>query len=356
MVVKNFEIFLDIKRASDNEDFTVIEGDTGNYLHITLTDNGVPVDLTGCRVMAIFSKSNGTASQDSEIEDGGIEIGGEEHNEITIHLFQTSFADGVVECEIQVYSGDSNTTLITSAKFNFSCRRGILNDDTIASTNEYPLLVGLMGTVEKLQADVTAAETARAEAEAQRKAEDAARTAAETERAEAEESRVAAEELRADAEAGRQEVVDNAAAAADAANTAAAAANLAAQSADTAADRAEKAAEKAEGVVGGAVPSHAASHAIGGSDPITPASIGAQAVLGQTTVTLLASGWIDGAQSVEVGGVTADNAIVVSPSPESFLAYGSSQVWALEQYNGVVVFACEKAPEADLNVNILIVG
>lgn len=418
MVIKTFEVFLDVKRAVDNDDFSIVEGDTGNYIHITLTDTGVPVDLTGCRVMAIFSKSNGTSSQDSAIEGGGITIGGDANNEITIHLFQASFADGVVECEIQVYSGENNTTLITSAKFNFSCRKGILNDDTIESTNEYPLLVSLIDTVDQLGADITAAEAARVVAESERAANEAARDAAEAERIDAEESRAAAEELRADAETVRQETfhISTAAAtaAAQAATTAAEAANGAAEDADTAAGRANKAAEAAESVVGGAVPSHAGSHAATGSDPITPESIGAanadhahgsltndgklgteankavytgingmlqadtlpvaaggtgattaaaarielgaQAALGKVAITLPASRWGDNAQTVPAEGVTETNSIIVTPTPASYLAYSIGQVRATEQGANSITFMCETIPETDLTVNILIVG
>ena len=55
-------------------------------------------------------------------------------------------------------------------------------------------------------------------------------------------------------------------------NTAAA---TAAAAANAAADRANAAAALCEDVAAGAIPSHASSHGTGGSDPITPASIGA---------------------------------------------------------------------------------
>lgn len=57
-------------------------------------------------------------------------------------------------------------------------------------------------------------------------------------------------------------------------NTAAA---TAAAAANAAADRANAAAALCEDVAAGAIPSHASSHGTGGSDPITPASIGAAA-------------------------------------------------------------------------------
>lgn len=156
-VLKCFEVSLDISRSISNRTFTVVEGDTGNILHITLTDNGLPVDLTDCRVLAIFSKSNGTSSQDSGIADGGITLGGEDGNEVTVSLFNTSFAPGMVECELQVYSGEGRTTLVTSAKFNFSCRRGILNGETVQATSDYPVLVALIAETEKAAAAAYAA-------------------------------------------------------------------------------------------------------------------------------------------------------------------------------------------------------
>ena len=58
-VTKSFKVTLDIARSISNREFSVVEGDTGNTLSITLNDDGKAVDLTGCRVLALFSKSNG---------------------------------------------------------------------------------------------------------------------------------------------------------------------------------------------------------------------------------------------------------------------------------------------------------
>lgn len=99
-VKKTFDIALDIAASSSNRAFTVVEGDTGNVLRIALTDDGEPVDLTGCRVIAVFSKSNGTAAQDSGQEDGGVQLQGALNNQVCIDLFPPSFAPGMVECEL----------------------------------------------------------------------------------------------------------------------------------------------------------------------------------------------------------------------------------------------------------------
>lgn len=198
-IKKSFPVMLDMKRSASNREFELVEGDTGNEITVTLKDDGQAVDLTGCRVLAVFSKSNGTSSQDSEA--GSLIVSG---NTVTIPVYAASVAPGLVECELQVYSGENNDTLVTSAKFNFKCRRGILNADTLESTDEYPLLVGLIDDVNGLSEAVNAAEAARASAEAARVSAEAARTLAEAARSLAETERCAAEAARISAEEGRQ--------------------------------------------------------------------------------------------------------------------------------------------------------
>lgn len=182
MVQKRFSIALDIKRPTANRDFEVVEGDNGNILEVALTDEGEAVDLTGCLVCAVFSKSDGqTAQQDND--GNGITVNEEQPNRLTIELYTTSFAPGLVECELLVYSGEDRRTLATSAKFNFMCRRGIANADTIQATSEWPVLVGL---VERCEA-VEGAEALRVIAEG---------------------GRVTAEGARGDAEQARETLAD----------------------------------------------------------------------------------------------------------------------------------------------------
>lgn len=123
-VKKTFDIALDIADAGANREFTVVDGDNGNVLAILLTDGGYPVDLTGCRVIAVFSKSDGTACQDSYDADGGITLCGTLNNQVDIELFAGSVAPGTVECELQIYSDPSLSTLVTTAKINFACPQG----------------------------------------------------------------------------------------------------------------------------------------------------------------------------------------------------------------------------------------
>lgn len=203
MVQKRFSIALDIKRPTANRDFEVVEGDNGNVLEVTLTDDGAAVDLGGCKVCAIFSKSDGnTAQQDTSGNGIAVTL----PNKLTISLYTTSVAPGLVECELQVYSGADHTALSTSAKFNFMCRRGIANDDTIEATDEWPMLVGMMQRVEAAEeAEIlrASAEQGRVAAEGQRMASEAERNNAENARNLAEDARTLAEQGRAAAESGR---------------------------------------------------------------------------------------------------------------------------------------------------------
>lgn len=203
-VKKCFPIALDISRPISNRAFTLVEGDTGNELIISLTDDGEPVDLTSCRVMALFSKSDGTTvSQDSGTEGNGVAIGGTANNEITIELCVSSFTPGMVECEIQVYSGAALSVLVTSAKFNFKCRRSILNPDTILAVPEYPLLTSLLRDVTTLSQQTGELTSAVQAALSAVQTNETARSGAEALRADAEAERILAEDARVSAEAAR---------------------------------------------------------------------------------------------------------------------------------------------------------
>ncbi len=205
---KRFNVKLDIKRSASNREFEVVEGDTGNVIDIVLTDDGSCVDMTGYRVMAVFSKSDGTSCQDSE--NGTVLIEG---NRATIPLFPSSFSPGMVECELQIYSGQNGDTLVTSAKFNFKCRRGILNQDTIPSTGELPILIQLVDEVERLSETVTMAEGMREAAENLRRSGEIERINNEAVRQSNEASRLAAEIVRENNEQMRQISVEEALAA-----------------------------------------------------------------------------------------------------------------------------------------------
>lgn len=84
MVTKTFNINLDLRRVTAQAESIppLVEGDNGNIFVITLTNDGTPVDLSGCRVLCVFSKTDGsTVEQDTEdayiaLEDYGLSVTG----------------------------------------------------------------------------------------------------------------------------------------------------------------------------------------------------------------------------------------------------------------------------------------
>ncbi len=177
-VNKVFDVDLDIKRPSSQRDFTVVNGDNGNRINVTLMDGDSPVDLTGCRIIAAFSRADGSTSlQDSGVQNGGITISPDDASKVAIDLFPASFSPGVVECELQVYSDASLSTLVTTARFNFICREAIVNSSTVKAAAEYPLLkalqdelASLRASLDELMESAEAAEEGRQTAENSREA------------------------------------------------------------------------------------------------------------------------------------------------------------------------------------------
>lgn len=156
MVNKTFELTIDLKRPMSNREFELVGEDSGNIIICNLFDDGQPLNLTGCRVCAVFAKRNGTALQDSA--DGSITISS---NKVTINLKSASYSTGTTECELQIYSSSSASsgtdTLVTTARFNFGCRAAIFGSETASSTSEYPFLVNLLNSTEGAVRDCNAA-------------------------------------------------------------------------------------------------------------------------------------------------------------------------------------------------------
>ena len=279
MITKTFDVALDMKRSSSRE-FEVVEGDSGNIIRVALTDDGEPVELTDRLVVAVFALPDGTTVEQDTTE-GSVTIEG---NVATIALKTGSAKPGTVNCELQVYGGEDNATLVTSAQFNFRCRRSIMNADTIQATDQYPLLTKMLVEVAELDALVTDAEAERAVAESAREQNEQARQAAELQREEktdevyeAYTSGALKGEKGDQGEPGSYEThahgnVTNAGAIGTAAGRVVCTGEggvLEAADAATAA--------ALLGVDGKAPLVHAARHAAGGADAVTPAAIGAAA-------------------------------------------------------------------------------
>ena len=148
-VLKSFSTTIDLKKQIVNEPIKVVEGDNGNVLVLSLVDDSVPVSLEDCLVQIVFAHSGGTVWQDSSSPSGGVSIGGDNNNEITVRLHSASFnPNGLTECEIKIYSGEALTTLVTAVRFTMSARLSLLNADTVESIELYSILVTLINSVQ----------------------------------------------------------------------------------------------------------------------------------------------------------------------------------------------------------------
>lgn len=86
----------------------------------------------------------------------------------------------------------------------------------------------------------------------------------------------------------------------------------------------------------------------------TAAEVGAQEKHATKSCTLTTGGWSSLSQTVNVTGVTANNTVIVTPSPSSYAVYGESGVYCSAQADGKLTFMCVKAPTSNLIVNVLI--
>ena len=137
MQTKNFSIALDMVLPLPFHPFEVVEGDTGNVLHVLLQNNGVPLDLSDCQVMVVFSSSAGSAIQDTE---NGL-VMGTAVGTFTLSLLPGSYGPGNVQADVQVYSGNDHAVLITSKRFDFRCRRTLISEEIMRANTTYPPLI-----------------------------------------------------------------------------------------------------------------------------------------------------------------------------------------------------------------------
>lgn len=64
--------------------------------------------------------------------------------------------------------------------------------------------------------------------------------------------------------------------------------------------------------------------------------------------------WDNGNATITVDGVTEDNAVIVTPAPESLAYYSAAKIRATVQGNGSLTFQCESVPAVAIVINALI--
>jgi hypothetical protein len=140
MQLKEFNIILDIKKNIKQEQFEVVQGDSfTNLVNISLVDGLNAYDLSNTNVEIVFSKSDGTTVQQTDIA-----IINDIQGRIQCILKTNTIASpGKVVAEVRILNMDK---LLTSTRFEFFVRKSLINDETIESTNEFPVLTQLINT------------------------------------------------------------------------------------------------------------------------------------------------------------------------------------------------------------------
>lgn len=109
--------------------------------------------------------------------------------------------------------------------------------------------------------------------------------------------------------------------------------------------------------IGAAKATHAIQHSISGSDPITPAMIGAATKPKLVTGSLLTTGWSNNSQTISVTGILADETaqkITVAPASASRVVYTDCLVQCIAQAADSLTFTCDEVPGSNLTVYITI--
>lgn len=134
---KTFEITVDMEKQTTNPSFSVSQNDLNSIeLDFTLTQDQMPVDLTGCLVrMAIKKPSGKVVFQDCTIADAAA-------GSVYVILSTQGYSEvGLHTAEIMV-SKDSEVAVTGS--FQYTSRTAILNDTTLESNNDFQALAKLL--------------------------------------------------------------------------------------------------------------------------------------------------------------------------------------------------------------------
>lgn len=89
---------------------------------------------------------------------------------------------------------------------------------------------------------------------------------------------------------------------------------------------------------------------------VTAAALGGAVPSVTKTATLSATGWASNKQTVTVTGITADQKLIITPAPDSYVACGESVVWCTAKATNSLTFQCVDVPTVAVTMNILIVG
>ena len=140
-MIKPYNFTFDIKGRNNVPRLELTRGDTNTYqFNITLIDDALPVVLTDQTVRLVLAKNDNTSVfKDFDIVSaltGNIKI---------LLSSQAVACLGNVDAEIKIYG--PNNELLTSNKFYFDVVRGLLDESTIVSSNEFSVLTEALNAV-----------------------------------------------------------------------------------------------------------------------------------------------------------------------------------------------------------------
>jgi len=163
----NYEIVLDVRRLTAYQvPLETKQGDQGSrFIHATLVDDGVPINLENTIVSFFARKKDETiVFNKTDIVDGEVVF------ELTSQVLAVQ---GVVDCELVVYSQERYK--LASATFKLAVIESVNDDEAIESTNEFTQLTDALVELADVSDNIINKENERIEAEINREQEESIR-------------------------------------------------------------------------------------------------------------------------------------------------------------------------------------
>lgn len=131
----NYRMFVDVRNENKGRIVAKQNDTKTRYLDITITDNGVPIDLTGCEVRIYGRKYDKTEFyNDGSMQDAAA---GRCLFEATTQML--AYAGQNVNCEIVVFK--DNVQILSTMPFDIFVVESLMGASAIESSNEYGALV-----------------------------------------------------------------------------------------------------------------------------------------------------------------------------------------------------------------------
>ncbi|AKA61474.1 tail protein [Bacillus phage Stahl] len=144
-VIKSYQINLDISKDIKNNHFSFNQNDTNTAkITVNLTNNKIPVSLTGSTVRFAFLKADGKrVYQNATIVNptGGIV-------EVMLNS-QVLAVPKRVKAEVELYFDGTQQSAVTRP-FEFTVERSILSTEAIQSSSDFPIIQELKNKLEKV--------------------------------------------------------------------------------------------------------------------------------------------------------------------------------------------------------------